>query len=212
MLNWIKGFVGRWAGAVDQAVRDLVHWTVHALASVMYAVFHLVGRAWRNVWAAANWLREAADEFGREVAATLWSIIKRDLPWLAAFITSVRRLALTLYSLARAWALSLAQAAEALARRLVSDVRQWAYRDIWLPLLGLARDARRDLQRWAWPAFWYITHPDALASLIGDALVAWLEANAWKVGRRLGTFILALTVHHIRQLLALAEDIISAVL
>lgn len=212
MLNWIKGFVGRWAGAVDQAVRDLVHWTVHALASVMYAVFGLVGRAWHNVFAAANWLREQADHLGREVFTTLWSIIKRDLPWLASALVAVRNFALRLYHTLLAWAWREIQAAEQLARRLVDDLRQWAYRDIWLPLLHLAADARRDIQRWAWPAFWYITHPDALAGLIGDALVSWLEANAWRVGRRLGTFLLALLVHNLRQVLALVEDVLSAVL
>lgn len=212
MLSWISGFVSRWSGAVSADIRDLVHWTVHALASVMYSVFGLVGSAWHNVWAGANWMREQADHLGHEVFSTLWSVIKRDLPWLAAFITSVRSLAVRLYNTVTAWAWREIRAAEQLAQRLVGDVRSWAYRDIWLPLEQAATDLRRDLVHWGYTAWWLVTHPDALAARLGDALVSWLEANAWAVGRRLGTFLLALLTHHIRQVLMLLEDVASAVL
>jgi len=212
MLNWIRGFVDRWTGAVDARVRELVHWTVHALASVVYSVFGLVGKAWRNVWAAANWLRTTAEDFAAEVYAHIWAIVKRDLPWLAALITAARAYALRLYHVLLAWAAAEIRAAEQLARRLVDDVRSWAYRDIWLPLLHTAQALRRDLIHWGYTAWWYVTHPAALAGLLGDALVDWAEANAWRVARRLGTFTVAIVAHHTRQLLALAEDILTAVL
>lgn len=212
MLSWIAGFIGRWSGAVDQAVRDLIHWTVHALASVVYTVFGLVGTAWKDMWRAVSWLETAAGRFAAQVFGHLWAIIKRDLPWLASAITLARQLAVRLYDAVRAWALGLIRAAEALAVRLVNDVRSWAYRDIWLPLLQLARDARRDITRWAWPAFWYITHPAALAGLLGDALVDWLEANSWRVAQRLGSFALHLVLANTRRLAQLAEDIITAAL
>ena len=212
MLNWLSGFIGRWSGAVSGEVRDLVHWAVHALASVVYTVFGLVGHAWSGMVGAAEWLAGQVGAFAAEVYHHLWAIIKRDLPWLARLITAARALAVHLYNILLAWAWRELRALEALARRLVNDVRQWAYRDIWLPLLGLARDARRDLQRWAWPAFWYITHPAALAGLLGDALVSWLEANAWRVGQRLGAFTLALVVHNARRLAATVEAIVAAVL
>jgi hypothetical protein len=212
MLSWIAGFVSRWAGGIDQGIRDLVHWTVHALASVVYTVFGHVGTAWRDMWRAASWLETAAGRWAGQVFGHLWAIVKRDLPWLAAAITLARQLAIRLYNTVVTWAWRLIRAAEALAVRLVNDVRQWAYRDIWLPLLQLARDARRDLARWAWPAFWYITHPAALAGLLGDALVDWLEVNSWRVAQRLGTFTLHLLLANARRVAHLAEDIITAAL
>lgn len=212
MLNWLSGFIGRWAGSVDSKVRDLVHWAVHALASVVYTVFGLVGHAWSGMVGAAEWVAGQLGALAVELYHQLWAIIKRDMPWLARAITAARTLAVHLYNLVTAWAWREIRALENLLGRLINDVRQWAYRDLYLPLLQLARDARRDIQAWAVPAFFYITHPDKLAALLGDSLVTWLEANAWRVGRRLGTFTLALVMHNARQLAATVEAIVAAVL
>jgi hypothetical protein len=94
----------------------------------------------------------------------------------------------------------------------IVDVRNWAWSHIWVPLKSYADQIWRDLLKWGYTAWWYITHPAALAELLGDPLVLWLEVNAWRIGRQLGTFALALVVHNLRRFAQLAEDVIAAVL
>lgn len=212
MLDWIAGFIGRWAGTVDNAVRDLVHWAVHALASVVYAVFGLVGDAWRGMLGAGEWLAGNIGAFAGEVSSWIWHIIRKIVPFLAAWITRVWNDLLRLLRAVEAWAWREIRAVEQLAVRLVDDVRQWAYRDIWLPLTAAADWLRTHLIQWGYTAWWYVTHPAQLAALLGDPLVDWLEANSWSVARRLGSFTLALVLHNTRRLASTVEDIVAAIL
>lgn len=65
---------------------------------------------------------------------------------------------------------------------------------------------------YAFTAWWWVTHPEQFTSVLFWWLVHWLERRAWTAARYLGGFFLALIIHHVRHVLALAEDVITAVL
>jgi hypothetical protein len=60
-------------------------------------------------------------------------------------------------------------------------------------------------------AWWWITHPEQLAKRLFWHLINVLEANAWKAAERLSVFALQLVRRNVRHLVALAEDIFTAV-
>jgi hypothetical protein len=212
VLDWIASFVGQWVGTVGQGVADLVHWAVHALASVVYRVFGLVGDAWRDMVGAGEWLAGNLGAFAGEVWAWTWRIVKQITPYLERAIRAVEADA---WRWARqVWA-DLQEAVadlEQLALRLYNDVRSWAWRDIWLPLAAAADWLRAHLLQWGYTAWWYVTHPAALAALLGSPLVDWLEANADSVARRLGGFTMGLLLHNTRRVVGVLEQILAAVI
>jgi hypothetical protein len=61
-------------------------------------------------------------------------------------------------------------------------------------------------------AWWWVTHPSELASVLFWHLIRWAEVRAWTAGRYLGNFVLAVIVHQLRRVLWLAEHVLAAVL
>lgn len=57
-----------------------------------------------------------------------------------------------------------------------------------------------------------LTHATDLVEFFWDALIAYLEKEAWSVGDKLGEFFLALVVKNLTKFLKLIEDIIDAVI
>lgn len=65
---------------------------------------------------------------------------------------------------------------------------------------------------WAYKAWWWVTHPEALAAMLLWHLVAALERNAFAAAQYLGEFALHLVLRSLRRLLHLAEAVLAAVL
>lgn len=68
------------------------------------------------------------------------------------------------------------------------------------------------IPHFAMTAWWWVTHPDALAQLLFWYVIKWLEYYAWTAAKYLGEFILALIVRNLRRILLLAETIVTAIL
>jgi hypothetical protein len=212
MFTWIAGYVGRWAQVVPDTVRDLVHWGLHALAGVVYAVFGNVGRAWKAVVTAAQWLWRTAGRYVAAVETALRYVIKVYVP--------------AVWHQAEAWwkdALSYADGLYRLALRGIADlrawaetglaaVRSWAVTNIWAPLTAGLAQLRSDLLHWGYTAWYYVTHPAALAPLLIDAMVAAAIAAFDRIAPVAGEFALRLVARQPGRWLALLERIVSAVL
>ena len=76
----------------------------------------------------------------------------------------------------------------------------------------LIRVITYDIPHFAMTAFWWVTHPDALAEALFWHLVRQLEDRAWQAAEYLGQFALALVTRNAGRLARLAEHIIAAVL
>lgn len=211
MFDWITGWFIRWGPLVEQKIIDMVHWAVHAVASVLIAVFAHVLDAWK--WYLDTW-RVLAHEVV-DLAHDVWDfaarLVRVYLPritrWAWTWIVFLYHLSLkiwhdTLTALAvlRALAWSWIQA---LWHRVVTDV--------WDPLKKYADLIWHDLLKWGWVAWWWITHPQNLAGLLFWHIIGWLEHYAWEASKRLGTFGLALVRNNLHRFLILIEDIVAAV-
>jgi len=212
MLGWIAGWFGRFAGAVDSTVVRMVHWVVHALASVVYTVFAHVGAAWRDMYAAGNWLRESAGRFVGAVYDHIRAILLYWVPRIFGWIDAVYHRAISavehLARLAWGWV----RALESDVQRWILALYHWAWQHVYLPLRAYADWLWARIKAWAYVAYWWITHPAKLAELLLWPLVAALEAAAWDVARVLGTFTTALIVRNVRRVAQLIETVLAAVL
>jgi hypothetical protein len=211
VLDWIASFVNRWAPSAGQAVADLVHWAVHALASVVYFVFGQVGKAWSAMWGAYGWQLTAAWQLVQSVIHLGERILKIYFPgvykWIATEWASLRGTALAWYH----DALRAVDVARTELAHLIDVARQWVLRDIWAPLVRTADQLRADLLKWGYTAWYYITHPDKLAALILVPLIAAAEASVWVIGPPVLKFATVLVLRNVRRVLVLAEDVFTSV-
>jgi hypothetical protein len=212
VFDWIKSFVDRWAGLVDSATRDLIHWAVHALAGVVYTVFGNVGGAWHDLFTALHWLRSTAADFAGWVVTHFTWLIKYEIPHLGQLLLSYWHDALNFATRLYHLALSAVEAALNVARHLVDDAITWVRVHVYDPLLARAKQLETDLLKWGYAAWQLVTSPPKLAAILLDALVAAAEAAFDRIAEPAGEFALRLVVHQLPKLLKLAEAILAAVL
>lgn len=211
MLNWLDHFFGRVGSAIGTEVAKAVHWALHALASVVFAVFANVKKAWAYAVTAFDSFLHSAEAFASSVyrwMAWIWKVeIPKILRWAA------KELALLAADLAKLRNWAILELAKLLlwAKAQFLAVYRWVIRTVYDPLKRYADLIWTDLLKWGYTAWTYITHPYMLAELLIMPLVDTLEKYAWQVAGKLGTFVLALVTKNIKRLLTLAEDIITAV-
>lgn len=211
MFDWITHWFISWGPQIEQKILDMVHWAIHAVASVLIAVFSHVLGAWKWLIYGLAFLGyeeihawEDIFNFARRVVRVY---IPRVLHWAWGWILFLHKLVLTLYDdLIRAL-IALRKLAWSWILALWRNVLKF----VWDPLKRYADLIWHDLLKWGWVAWWWITHPENLAGFLFWHIINWLEFYAWQVGKRLGTFGLSLVRNNLHRFLILAEDIISAV-
>lgn len=212
MLNWLDKYWQAIRGTVGGAASDAIHWSEHAIMGAVHAVFSVVTAAWgrfysefHNVYEGVNFFMAKVRDFATYV---LHVVIPNLSRWVSAWIASLRRGLADLGSLLQRTAVLLT----AKIVKAYQDALSWTVAHVWAPLWAIAQKLRADLQKWGYTAWWYITHPAALADLLILYLATSAEKQAWALARTLGTFGLALVVRNLPRFLRLAEDIITAVL
>lgn len=144
-----------------------------------------------------SWLGHAAGSAARAVASGAADLINTVVGGLVRLLSSL------FGNVGGAWddftraAAELAHAAETFGSR--------SWHQFWLILHYL-------IPKYAFTAWWWVTHPDDLANHLFWYMVRWLERRAFTVGRYLGGFLLAMLVHNVHRVLSWAEDVIDAVL
>lgn len=212
MLSWLDSFWHSATGYVGDQVANAVRWAMHGITGVILSVFGLVRGAWSRLAGAAGAAWSSVESLGlatwHKFAWLIRVVIPGVLRWAAAWLARLQAFALAIWrQLARDIAAVIARITATAAA-----ITRWALRTIWAPLKALADLIWRDLLKWGYTAWWFITHPDKLAEHLIFHLVTSLEAHAWTVARMLGTFTLALIHANLRRIALLAEDIITAVI
>ncbi len=212
MWGWL-GKVFSWAnGVIGGDIVGFIHDLIHGVWGWLSTLFGNVGKAWHEMFNAGGWIHAALGHFGLESLATVWDIIFKRIP---AILRWAWKHIQILWHFATRIALRLEHDVISLVARIalaVHNALAWVMTHVFIPL-------KRDiLAAWHWITthgelvFYYITHPDKLAALIFESLLALLEREAWNIGNRLGKFFLSLIIHNVRHFLNLMEDIITAVL
>jgi hypothetical protein len=212
MLDWITGWVNRFLGIAGQGIVDLVHWGLHALASVIETIFVDVARAWRDLWGAMAAFEHATWEFGAQVFGLAVKVLKY---WIPRLIHDLAAAALALWhGINWVWshAVALINDLRKLAWKWINDLWHLVLRDVWAPLKAFADHLYHLILTWAYVAWWWITHLPSLAEAMIFHLAASLERHAWELARLLGGFLTALVLHNVRRVVQLAETILAAVL
>jgi len=212
VISWLTGWVSRFIGIVGQATVDLVHWAVHALASVVETIFGDVGRAWLTMWHGIAAIERACWEFGAAVFGLAVKVLRYWVPRLlhdlAAAVVSLW------HGIDWVWshAVRLVNDLRRLAWKWILDLWHMVLRDVWKPLKDFADHLYKLIKDWAYVAWWWITHLDRLAEAMIFHLAASLEKHAWELAALLGRFVTALILHNARRIVTLVEQIMAAVL
>lgn len=212
IVDWLTGWFRSAASIVAQPIVDMVHWAVHALGSVILAVFDHVFGAWAALWAwtehyfvGFTWLIHM---IGRVLVDIKRVIIPYIIRWVKAGFLSVEKFIHWVYDTVSSAIVVLRKFVIALVAKTVT----WVIQHVWTPLKNLADWLYQHLLLWGYTAWWWITHLANLADALIFHLVNSLERNAWEIAGKLGQFALALVVRNLARFLQLAESIISAVL
>jgi hypothetical protein len=211
MLNWLDSFFSSAKSTIGTAIADAVHWAVHALASVVFAVFGLVSKAWSGLVNAVHAFHAALDHWATEVIQFAQYVIHVVIPkvyrWASAELAKLSSALAKLYDYLAAQVTSLIRRIEA----AVTSVTNWVLKNVWAPLKAYADQIWNDLKKWGYTAWWYITHPQALADVIVMPLVNSIESNAFAIASKLGQFTLAILYTQLGKVIHVIEDIIMAV-
>lgn len=210
--DWLTSWFARVAVSVGPAVADAIHWAVHALAVVVLSVFDHVFGAWATL---VRWLISYLLALGRALywaGAKIWHILRVVIPdvirWVRGWIAFLLRFIRSWV----AWLWKQIRATIALLYQQIGRVVRWAWDHIFRPLWAWTQFLWRLVKAWAWVAFWYITHPGALAERLIFWIAASLERHAWELAASLGRFFTALFVRNLARAVRLFETILAAVL
>lgn len=212
MLSWLDKFFSAASSTIGNAISNTVHWAIHALASVVFAVFSAVGAAWTAFVDATGALVSEVGNLALNVYHFANHVMKVLLPaiyrWAAAELKKLEAYAESVYH----WALKEFDTVRAWVEHLISDLTSWVLRDIWDPLKKYADQIWDDLKKWGYVAWWWITHLPDLAEAMIFHIAASTEKHAWELANMLGQFFLSLIIANLNTMLTLIEDIITAVL
>lgn len=180
--------------------------------SVILSVFRLVGGAWNGLTDAFRAFHSALDNWSHEVYLFGDYLIRHLIPSIVRW--AERELAKLSAFISRVYD-DLQRAVNDLILRIASTARaltKWVLDNVYDPLKEYADQIWADLKKWGYTAWWYITHPDALAELIIFPIATSLEKHAWQLAGQLGKFALSLVLANVRQFINLIEDIVDSVL
>jgi hypothetical protein len=212
MFDWIADYVQRWAGVVEAHVLDALHWAVHAAVGVYNDVFTFVGAAWQKFYAAIGLVWRYANQYLIQAALWIIHLVTVTIPvlWvhMLAGVANAINWATTLYN--RAVAFANALWLDVLQR--IANVITWVTNTIWAPLKAAVEQVASDLLKWGYYAYQLVTHPDQLAVILLDALIAAAEAAFWRIAAPAGAFALKLVMANAARFAQLIETIIAGAL
>ena len=208
----VLGFItGSWESAITNVVgfiRDMFH--------AQHTYWHTISGHVINAWARyarANLMeREGISLFMDAQYHHDVHISKAVIPWLIRWITWLggnltRKLQKAVIVLQRQMA-----AGDAKQHAYTRSVLIWVIVHVLKFLFGFITKILGWIARVGDTMWHYFTHLDEFAMLLFWHIITSLEKLAWDAAKRLGTFFLALMVHHIVRFATLVESVIDAVL
>lgn len=212
ILGWIEdhtlGYLDRgWQYAVG-----LVKDAVHAVTSYVQTIFGHVGDAWEAMVAGAVAVRHALNWFASETAAGFDRVFLHWIPtifrWAAARVAAV---ASDVASLAK-WAAGAVGGLIARIAHAVASITRWVLDHIWTPIVGWIKDIYQKLKEWAYAAWYLVTHPQRLASLLWRYVVLEIVGGADWVVSQLGHIFVRVFLANLPRLVGFVESFFADLL
>lgn len=212
MLSWLARLFKDAARGVPEPTRSWAYSMARGVGSVAHTVFNHVAKIWIAWFVDATvcyvyWLR-----FANAVINFAEHVIRAALPnivnWTAKQIGALKLDYLK--RIARTWDYVNQQVANVVKR--INALRRWVEKEVFWKLLALIRINRDLIQKWAWPAFYYISHPDKLAERLFWHLWNYLERNIWLVTVRAGVLIVRLALTQALRFFQVIEGIIARII
>lgn len=211
MFSWISRMFDAVSGRIDSTVAGWVRDLVSGLYGFLHTIFgHVIG-GWENLYHDVSGFIDRAIQLSVHVLVVLATILHHVIPTLhrllSDFIRMVFKYARDVYHFTvtaiddlRKWT----QAA-------LNDLHRFVVNDVYDPLFKSLTGAWHWITHEGALVFFYITHAPQLVDLFWDALIAKLEAEAWNIAQKLGSFALSLVVRNLGRFVSLVEDILNAV-
>lgn len=212
MLDWIADYVERWSAYVAREVRDLVHWGLHAVAGVVYSVFHAVSGGWDWMLTGTAGLWKYAEGFSLEVAAWFRQIVEHEIPALWLDLVGLAHQVGVDIGHAINYVLGKVEALGAAVGRRIDDLAAYVDTHVLKPLTARADQIYNDLLKWGYYSWQLLTHPARLADILLGYLIASAEAAFWTIADPVGRFLFAVLLKNATRFARLIETILTAVL
>lgn len=211
MFGWIAREFDSVSGLIDNTVRQWVRDLVNGLYGFLHAVFGLVSEGWENLVSAAYLAWHSITSFMDETVLKIYYILRQVIPAVVKAykdsIALVDKYARDVYS----WATREFQLVRDALDAAFNALKKFVIDDIWKPLDDLVTSALKWITTRGETVWHYISNPVDLVDLLWDYLIAKLEAEAWNIGEKLGSFFLALVIKNLPRFVKLLEDILNAV-
>lgn len=200
------------SGRIDDLVRRWVHDLINGLYGFLHVIFAAVAKEWVGLNRAEQGFANSFYLFAHSVWVKFTGLLRIVVP---RIVNEYRRLIAETLGYAQQVYRDLVSGlvfVEQYSRRLVDGAITWVRDNVYTPLLKSLTGAWQWITQRGETLWHYLTHPDMLAALLFDSLIALLEREAWAVADKLGRFALSLVARNLRQFAALVEDILNAIL
>lgn len=212
MFGWIESVIDSFANSVSDAIRAFVKFVIRGFYGYLHGLFSLAWDAWSFYWQMANILARGMSALANGLYSFGYRVIHGWIPWLIDQITGFYHAAINFgESILQSLSHYISDVLN-WAQQAINDVIRWVTDNVYNPLAHFISTALDWISKEGNTLWYYLTHPDKLAELLFDYLIALLESLAWDVGARLGKFFLSLVVRNIVQFATLIENVIDAIL
>lgn len=211
MIGWVSGLLGWAIGGLDDLWKKavavftaIVNWTT-GLINQAYDDINAVSQwAWNNIQIVEKW---AASMY---TAITSWatSIFQSIVAWTSNLIDDIYKTITAIETWVGSW-----------IDKIYSDVtgwigqlEKWVISNIWDPLYNTLAGIYRWVTTYGYWMFYLLSHPDALATLLGQYLLAAWMGLSRKFAGPLGRWMLHSLLSMSNDIAGALEDFIAGIL
>lgn len=212
MFNWLWNTIYGSGRRIANNILNLIHEVVNGLMGALGAIYGALWAAWWDMLWAASALVGIVEWFCRPVMYAIWSINREITDFIYPIMAGLRRRITDGLAKLETTVAGWVKDAITTATNAVNGLLSWVVRNVYTPVKAWVDDLYRKMSAWAWTAYYYITHPDALARVIFWALWAVFQQNAWAVAEITGEWLLRLVLANFVRSVRLVETIVADVL
>lgn len=190
MLGWLKSF-GHW---VFSGLDDIKNWVINLFSTVIGYIDDWARGIWngiQDVWNTAVNLYNQAIGYIVQIYTLVRHVIDVEIAQIESWVSGLWN---ELYGVIRGvenWVLGLIDQIGRWALSQLNTLYQWVLRNIWDPIWRTLTDAVQWIERYGYWAYYMVTHPEALASLVGQYILR----EFFNLGRKYSSAIARWLVH-----------------